>query len=66
MAKEFVAIFNLPKKYRLVVHLYYYEDYKISEIAEIINIKETTIQTQLMRARSIIKEILKEAWNYEE
>lgn len=55
------TIFKLPKKYRLVVHLYYYEDYKISEIAEILNIKETTIQTRLSRARTMLKEIIKEA-----
>lgn len=60
------AILKLPKKYRLVIHLYYYEDYKISEIAGILNIKETTIQTQLSRARSLLKDLLKEAWNYEE
>lgn len=59
------AILKLPKKYRLVIHLYYYEDYKISEIAGILNIKETTIQTQLSRARSLLKGLLKEAWNYE-
>lgn len=60
------AILKLPKKYRLVVHLYYYEEYKISEISGILKIKETTIQTQLSRARNMLKEILKEAWNYEE
>lgn len=60
------SILKLPKKYRLVIHLYYYEDYKISEIAGILNIKETTIQTQLSRARSLLKDLLKEAWNYEE
>lgn len=59
------AILKLPKKYRLVIHLYYYEDYKISEIAGILNIKETTIQTQLSRARNLLKDLLKEAWNYE-
>lgn len=60
------VILKLPKKYRLVIHFYYYEDYKISEIAEILNIKETTIQTQLSRARNMLKEMLKEAWTYEE
>jgi len=49
---------NLPKKYRLVIHLYYYEDYKIKEIASILNEKETTIQTQLSRARDILRKKL--------
>ena len=59
------AVLTLPKKYRIVVHLYYYEDYKIAEIAEVLKIKETTIQTQLQRAREKLKNILKEDFDYE-
>lgn len=59
------AVMSLPQKYRPVVHLYYYEDYSVKEIAEILNIKETTVQTRLMRARQKLKEILKEAWQDE-
>ena len=59
----FLAVMSLPKKYRIVVHLYYYEDYSVREIAEILSRKETTVQTQLMRARQKLKEQLKEAWN---
>lgn len=55
------AILALPRKYRIVVHLYYYEEYKISEIAKVLKIKETAIQTQLQRAREKLKNILKEA-----
>ena len=46
------AVMKLGEKYRIVVHLYYYEEYSVKEIAEILNIKETTIQTRLMRARA--------------
>ena len=60
------AVMQLSKKYRIVVHLYYYEEYSIKEIAEILQIKETTIQTQLMRARKKLKEMLKEGWEDEE
>lgn len=59
------AVMNLPAKYRVVVHLYYFEEYSIKEISEIINAKETTIQTQLMRARAKLKEQLKEVWEDE-
>lgn len=55
------AILQLPKKYRIIVFLYYYENYKIKEISEILNISITNIQTILSRARSKLKEILKEA-----
>lgn len=59
------AVMSLPQKYRPVVHLYYYEDYSAKEIAEILNVKETTVQTRLMRARQKLKEMLKEAWQDE-
>lgn len=58
----FDAVMNLPSKYRIVVHLYYYEGYSVKEISEITGIKETTIQTRLMRARKELKEQLKEVW----
>lgn len=60
------AVMKLPAKYRIVVHLFYFEDYSIKEIAEIINVKETTVQTQLMRARRKLKEQLKEVWEDEQ
>ena len=59
------AVMKLPAKYRIVVHLYYFEDYSTKEIAEILKQKETTVQTQLMRARGKLKEMLKEAWEDE-
>ena len=55
-------IMKLGEKYRIVVHLYYYEEYSVKEIAEILNIKETTIQTRLMRARAKIKSMVKGDW----
>lgn len=60
------AVMSLPEKYRIVVHLYYFEDYNVKEIANIISEKETTIQTRLMRARNKLKNLLKEVWQDEE
>lgn len=59
------AVMGLPQKYRVVMHLYYYEDYSIREIAEILKIKETTVQTQLMRARNKLQHKLKEEGQYD-
>lgn len=45
----------LDEKYRMVIHLYYYEQYKISEIATLLNENENTIKTRLARAKRILK-----------
>lgn len=52
------AIESLPEKYKYVVMLYLIEGYDHSEISEILNIKETTSRTQLMRGKNQLKELL--------
>jgi RNA polymerase sigma-70 factor (ECF subfamily) len=59
------AVLNLPVKYRSIILLYYYEDYSISEISNILNIKESTIGSQLSRGRKLLKSMLKEDFEYE-
>ena len=59
------AIFNLPKNYRLIIMLYYYEGYKIKEIKDILKLKESTIKVRLLRARRKLAKYLKED-SYEE
>ena len=50
-------IMELPVKYREVLYLYYYEEYSIREISELLSRKESTIQTQLAAARQKLKNI---------
>jgi len=59
------AVLNLPLKYRSIVLLYYYEGYSIAEVANILTLKETTVGSQLSRARKKLKSILKEDFEYE-
>lgn len=61
----FNAIMSLPKKERIVVHLFYYEDMQIKEIAESLGIKESAVKTRLHRARKQIKEALGDDWTNE-
>ena len=61
----FYAVMELPEKYRVVVNLYYYEDYSVKEIAKILKMNESSIQTRLMRARGILKKKMKGVLNYE-
>lgn len=49
------ALENLPKKYRTIVILRYFEDMKISEIATVLDEKESTIKTRLYKALDKLK-----------
>lgn len=60
------VVLGLPTKYSVIIYLYYYEGYKIKEIAKILKMNESTIKTNLSRARQKLKEILKEEWDNEE
>lgn len=57
----FLEVMKLQAKYRQVIHLYYYEDYKVKEIAEMLGLSETTVTTRLQRGRKKLKEKLLEA-----
>ncbi len=59
------TVLNLPSKYRTVIHLYYYEDYSINEIASILNKKPATIGTWLSRGRNLLKSELIGGFEYE-
>ncbi len=54
----YFAVAKLPKKYRIVIHLFYYEDLSVKEISQYLKIKETTIKSQLHRGREMLKNIL--------
>ena len=38
---------ELPEKYREVIHLFYYEDYSITQISRILHKKESTVRSLL-------------------
>lgn len=54
------SILALPEEYRVVVHLYYYEDLSTGEIAKVLGKREGTIRTRLSRARAMLREDLQE------
>lgn len=51
-------VMELSPKYRETVYLYYFEDFSVKEIADILKISETAVQTRLQRARQKLKEVL--------
>lgn len=52
------AVLKLPEKYRTAIHLYYYEDYSVREIASAMRATESTVKSWLHRARGLLKETL--------
>ena len=52
------AVMKLPEKYRTAIHLYYYEDYSVKEIASAMRTTESTVKSWLHRARGMLKETL--------
>lgn len=51
-------VLQLPVKYRIPIHLFYYEGYSIREISGILEKKEATVKTLLRRGRIKLKERL--------
>ena len=62
----FEEVMKLPEKYRVVIHLFYYEDYSIKEIAKILRVTESSVKVRLSRGRAKLKDALKEDWEDEQ
>ena len=60
-SEVYYAVMSLPKDMRTVIHLYYYEDYKINEISSLLNRSEAYVKSILMRARKKLKVALEKA-----
>lgn len=54
----FEVISGLPDGFRIVFSMYVLENYKHKEIAELLDISESTSKTQLLRARKLIQKRL--------
>lgn len=59
----FTEVMRLPEKYRIVIHLFYYEDYSVREISRILKISESNVKVRLNRGRKMLKQALQEGWD---
>lgn len=50
-----IALFALPITFREVIILYYYQELKVREIADILLCAENTVKTRLHRARKMLQ-----------
>lgn len=58
----FETVLGLPEKYRIVIHLFYYEEYSVQEIAKVLKLSESNVKVRLLRGRQMLKDALKEDW----
>lgn len=58
----FNAVMSLPQKERTVIHLFYYEDLSVKEIAKLMKQSESAVKTRLYRARKNLKDKLGDEW----
>ncbi|MBD5460773.1 MAG: sigma-70 family RNA polymerase sigma factor [Lachnospiraceae bacterium] len=49
------AVMALPEQYKLPIHLYYYEGYSVTEIAEILKMGKSAVKMRLKRGRELLK-----------
>lgn len=55
-------VLSLEEKYRIIIHLYYYEGYSIKEIAGILKLPAATVGTRLSRGRKLLKNSMEEVF----
>ena len=55
-------LYQLPADYRNILYLYYYEEYTIKEIAEILGRKQNTVNSKLTRGRKRLKKLMEEKY----
>jgi len=56
----FQAVLQLEEKYRIPIHLHYYDGYSLKEISRILNVPYGTVGSYLSRGREQLRQILKE------
>lgn len=59
-SEVFEKVMSLPEKYRIVIHLFYFEGYSTEEIAKMLKVRGQTVRTRLSRARSLLRKSLGE------
>ena len=52
------AMLKLDAKYRIPIHLHYYEGYSLKEIGKILNLRPSTVGTRLHRGKELLKTML--------
>ena len=49
------AVMALPERYKLPIHLHYYEGYSVAEVGEILKLGQSAVKMRLKRGREMLK-----------
>lgn len=60
----FYAVMELPVNYRVVIHLYYYENMSVKNIGVILKLNENTVISRLHRGRKLLRKILEVEYEF--
>lgn len=52
------AIMKLPDKYREIIHLFYYQEMGVNDIAKILKIPGGTVKSRLFKARTLLHDAI--------
>ena len=56
------ALASLPEKFRIVLTLYYIEDYRVEDIAKIINRTSSAVKMRLQKGRKLLEKVYREEY----
>ena len=59
------SVMKLPEKYKVPIHLYYYQQLTVEEISKILGITRSGVRSRLSRGRNMLKGILEKEDNNE-
>lgn len=62
-AGVYETMMELPKEYRVVLYLYYYEGYSLKEIAAMLKMNSSTLRSRFAKAKELMREYLEEESN---
>jgi len=57
------AVWRLPRQYREVIYLHFYEGYTAPEIAKILKRNVNTVYTHLHKGKELLRQTLGGDWN---
>lgn len=59
-ASVYEAMMELPKEYRVILYLHFYEGYTLKEIAGMMKMNSSTLRSRFAKAKELMREYIKE------